>query len=228
MIWVGERQQRHCGWFRRELSFRSGDLKLMFFWHCRLLEFGFAEDDVLLVDGGSFTVWKVGTKTVVMTIFCWASWRKTWKKQDKPNHETVPLNPCRRWWWCCGGQPREPGATKTGKTWWRLQTGCNRFSSVEAFHLQLSIFSKIVPVSSLASEPPVNPVLSSFSLWFSRRPRSLQLGYRQSSHQGLELPRRETPHDMCIWRVLVSLPVQIDSENQVPHQNIGKPTDEFC
>jgi len=34
-----------------------------------VLEFGFAEDDVLLVDGGSFTVWKVGTKTVVMTIF---------------------------------------------------------------------------------------------------------------------------------------------------------------
>ena len=30
------------------------------------------------------------------------------------------------------------------------------FLSVEAFHLQLSIFSKIVPVSFLAREPPVN------------------------------------------------------------------------
>ena len=81
----------------------------------------------LLVDGGSFTVWKVGTKTVVMTIFLLGHLEeKHGKTKTNQNHETVPLNPCRRWWWCCGGQPREPGATKTGKTWWRLQTGCNR------------------------------------------------------------------------------------------------------
>ena len=45
-----------------------------------VLEFGFAEDDVLLVDGGSFTVWKVGTKTVVMTIFCWGILKKNMEK----------------------------------------------------------------------------------------------------------------------------------------------------
>ena len=122
-----------------------------------VLEFGFAEDDVLLVDGGSFTVWKVGTKTVVMTIFLLGHLEE---KHGKTKTNRI-MKPC-RWIHAAGDDdaaedsqesqvPQKPA--RHGGDCRLVAIG---FLSVEAFHLQLSIFSKIVPVSSLASEPPVN------------------------------------------------------------------------
>jgi hypothetical protein len=59
-----------------------------------VLEFGFAEDDGLLVDGGSFTVWKVGAKTVVMTIFCWGILKKNMETTRQTKVKLVGFHVC--------------------------------------------------------------------------------------------------------------------------------------